>query len=266
VLCARLQQLFLERPAAARLVHQQARACPLIKGRLARPPCRCPSASGRAQGYELALVPLVAARVPAARLAAPCLPELLAAPEPSDALFGVVLAAQLAVQHPGPATRVRTALRPALRWLMYGRTALHSDHRHGGAQAGAGAALQRACAAAAAGDVHFVQEALGTLAAVAAAVPALAADVAALCQVAKALCVVPPLCAAGHRMPRTHLRPRSQAAHTAHRGESGYAGSRASSQGRALQRSASDAVTLLYEGCTSGGQHAGLAGAAAAGV
>jgi len=186
VLCARLQQLFLERPAAARLVHQQARACPLIKGRLARPPCRCPSASGRAQGYELALVPLVAARVPAARLAAPCLPELLAAPEPSDALFGVVLAAQLAVQHPGPATRVRTALRPALRWLMYGRTALHSDHRHGGAQAGAGAALQRACAAAAAGDVHFVQEALGTLAAVAAAVPALAADVAALCQVAKA--------------------------------------------------------------------------------
>jgi len=136
VLCARLQQLFLERPAAARLVHQQARACPLIKGRLARPPCRCPSASGRAQGYELALVPLVAARVPAARLAAPCLPELLAAPEPSDALFGVVLAAQLAVQHPGPATRVRSALRPALRWLMYGRTALHSDHRHGGGTGG----------------------------------------------------------------------------------------------------------------------------------
>jgi hypothetical protein len=73
----------------------------------------------------------------------------------------------------------------APRWPAHGRCCTATACL-AGAQAGAGAALQRACAAAAAGDVHFVQEALGALAAAAAAVPALAADVAALCQVARA--------------------------------------------------------------------------------
>lgn len=75
---------------------------------------RLTHAAGGTQGYALALVPMVAAQVPAAQLVVPCLSERLAACDPSDALFAVALACHLAVQHPSPATHVRALVCTAL--------------------------------------------------------------------------------------------------------------------------------------------------------
>ena len=75
---------------------------------------RLTHAADGTQGYALALVPMVAAYIPAAHLVVPCLSERLAACAPSDALFAVALACHLAVQHPSPAMQVRALVCTAL--------------------------------------------------------------------------------------------------------------------------------------------------------
>lgn len=199
MICRALQRLFLERPAVAHLVHQQVRVFALPQdGRCAAPSllvCRAPRHHNvRTQGYALSLVPVVAAHVPAARLVVPGLADrVAAAADPGDALFAVTLACWLACRHPCPATHVSAhqaapGLSRAHAWCLLTEAAA--------AQAGAHAALERTRAAAAGGDVHFVGQALGALAAAAAASPQLSADVAALCQVRWGTLILAAVCLA----------------------------------------------------------------------